>query len=46
MVRYEAGAGTVTVEIEVPRIEGEVPLTATRGGAVDERAQVRGPVTG
>ena len=39
VVRYEAGAGTVTVEIEVPRIEGEVPLTATRGGAVDERAE-------
>jgi len=38
VVRYEAGAGTVTVEIEVPRIEGEVPLTATRGGAVAERA--------
>ena len=37
VVRYEADAGTVTVEIEVPRIEGEVPLTATRGGAVDER---------
>ena len=38
VVRYEARAGTVTVELEVPRIEGEVPLTATRGGAVDERA--------
>jgi membrane protein len=39
VVRYEASAGTVTVELEVPRIDGEVPLTATRGGAVDERAQ-------
>jgi membrane protein len=38
VVRYEASAGTVTVELEVPRIEGEVPLSATRGGAVDERA--------
>lgn len=38
VVRYERHAGTVTVEIEVPRIEGEVPLTATRGGAVDEKA--------
>ena len=40
VVRYEAAAGTVTVEIEVPRIEGEVPLSANRGGAVDERAPV------
>ena len=40
VVRYEAAAGTVTVEIEVPRIEGEVPLRATRGGAVAERAQL------
>lgn len=39
VVRYEKGAGTVTVEIEVPRIEGEVPLTTTRGGAVDEKAE-------
>ena len=38
VVRYEATAGTVTVEIEVPRVDGEVPLSATRGGAVDERA--------
>ncbi len=43
VVRYERHAGTVTVEIEVPRIEGEVPLTATRGGAVDEKAD--GPAT-
>jgi membrane protein len=39
VVRYERGAGTVTVEIEVPRIEGEVPLTTTRGGAVEEKAE-------
>ena len=34
VVRYEAAAGTVTVEIEVPRIEGEVPLSREprRGG--------------
>lgn len=38
VVRYEKRAGTVTVEIEVPRIDGEVPLTANRGGAVDESA--------
>jgi len=37
VVRYEDRAGTVTVEMEVPRVEGEVPLSATRGGAVDER---------
>jgi membrane protein len=35
VVRYEHRAGTVTVTIEVPRIAGEVPLTTTRGGAVD-----------
>jgi membrane protein len=40
VVRYEATAGTVTVEIEVPRIEGEVPLSANRGGAVEERSKV------
>jgi membrane protein len=40
VVRYEADAGTVTVEIEVPRVDGEVPLTANRGGAVQERAEV------
>ena len=40
VVRYEATAGTVTVELEVPRIEGEVPLTANRGGAVEERAEL------
>jgi membrane protein len=40
VVRYEAAAGTVTVEIEVPRIAGEVPLSANRGGAVEERASI------
>ncbi|MEO7428829.1 MAG: YhjD/YihY/BrkB family envelope integrity protein [Acidimicrobiales bacterium] len=35
VVRYEERAGTVTAEIEVPRIAGEVPLTTTRGGAVE-----------
>ena len=40
VVQYEAAAGTVTVEIEVPRIQGEVPLTANRGGAVEERATI------
>ena len=36
VLRHEAEAGTVTAQIEVPRIAGEVPLTTTRGGAVDE----------
>jgi membrane protein len=39
VVRYEAREGTVTVEIEVPRIDGEVPLSTTRGGAVDEKVE-------
>lgn len=39
VVRHEAAAGTVTAAIEVPRIDGEVPLTTTRGGAVDEQAE-------
>jgi membrane protein len=39
VVGYEAREGTVTVEIEVPRIDGEVPLSTTRGGAVDEKVE-------
>lgn len=38
VVRYERHYGTVTVEIEVPRIEGHVPLDATRGGAIASSA--------
>jgi membrane protein len=38
VVRYEAREGTVTAEIEVPRVAGRVPLSTTRGGAVDEAA--------
>lgn len=38
VVRHEQAHGTVTVEIEVPRIEGEVPLAADRGGAVTTAA--------
>lgn len=38
VVRYERTHGTVTVQIEVPHIQGEVPLEATRGGAVAESA--------
>jgi membrane protein len=38
VVRFERTHGTVRIDIEVPRIEGEVPLEATRGGAVAESA--------
>jgi membrane protein len=38
VVRHEQAHGTVTVEIKVPRIQGEVPLAADRGGAVTEAA--------
>jgi membrane protein len=36
VVRYEKQHGTVTVDIQVPHISGQVPLEATRGGAVSE----------
>ncbi len=39
VVLHERKAGTVTVELQVPRVEGEVPLTANRGGAVVEQAE-------
>lgn len=32
VVRWEEDHGTVTAEIEMPRVPGEVPLTATRAG--------------
>ena len=38
VVRYEATHGTVTVDLEVPHIAGEVPVAVTRGGAVAETA--------
>jgi membrane protein len=38
VVHYEQQHGTVTVDLEVPHIEGEVPLEATRGGAVAQTA--------
>ncbi len=34
VVRYERSHGTVTVEMQVPHIEGQVPLEASRGGAI------------
>jgi membrane protein len=40
VLRHEKTAGTVTVQIEVPRIDGEVPLSTNRGGAVEESASV------
>ncbi len=36
---WERERGTVTVDLEAPRMEGHVPLTATRGGAVEEPAE-------
>lgn len=39
VVRWEQQHGTVTVEIQVPHIEGQVPLDATRGGAVATSAR-------
>ena len=36
--RWERDQGTVTVDLQVPRIDGHVALSATRGGAVEERA--------
>jgi membrane protein len=38
VLRWEDRKGTVTVEVEVPRMRGEVPLTANRGGAVVDKA--------
>ncbi|MEO7556507.1 MAG: YhjD/YihY/BrkB family envelope integrity protein [Acidimicrobiales bacterium] len=38
VVLYERRKGTVTVEVEVPKVAGQVPLTATRGGMVDDAA--------
>ena len=43
VIRYEGHHGTVTVELRVPRIQGEVPLEATRGGAVAEAVTDSGP---
>jgi membrane protein len=38
VVRYERQHGTVTVDIKVPHISGQVPLGTNRGGAVSESA--------
>lgn len=36
VVAYERQHGTVTAEIQVPRVAGQVPLATTRNGAVDQ----------
>ncbi|HEY8526857.1 MAG TPA: YihY/virulence factor BrkB family protein [Acidimicrobiales bacterium] len=43
VVRYEAGHGTVTVDIQVPHIAGAIPVETTRGGAVAETTEAPGP---
>lgn len=35
VIRWEASNGTVTVDIEVPKVPGEVPTETDRAGAVD-----------
>ena len=42
VLRHEQGHGTVTAAIEVPHIEGEVPRSVTRGGAVASSAPAPG----
>ena len=32
VIRWEEDHGTVTAEIEIPRVPGSVPVTATRSG--------------
>ena len=39
VVRYEVAAGTDTVRIKVPHVDGEAPITGTRGGAVEGPAE-------
>jgi membrane protein len=38
VVLHERAEGTVVVELRVPRVNGDVPLAANRGGAIDEKA--------
>jgi membrane protein len=42
VVRHEARSGTVTVEIEAPRVDGEVPTAANRGGIVTDQGEPAG----
>jgi uncharacterized BrkB/YihY/UPF0761 family membrane protein len=39
VLRWEAREGTDTIEIQVPHHEGQVPVTANRGGAIEEHAK-------
>jgi membrane protein len=43
VLRWEAARGTDTISIEVPHHDGEAPLSANRGGAVDEHASSVAP---
>ncbi len=41
VLRHEQAHGAVTLDIRAPRIDGEVPLAADRGGAVAPAAPGR-----
>lgn len=43
VVRWEEDHGTVTAEIELPRLPGEVPVTATRSGEAVETVDAEAP---
>lgn len=43
VVRWEARHGTVTVEIDLPRLPGTVPLSATRSGEAAPKPEVTLP---
>lgn len=43
VVLYEQRLGTVTVELEAPRIPGEVAISATRAGVVEHTVTSKGP---
>ena len=43
VVRWEEDHGTVTVDLPVPKVPGEVPTEATRAGEVDVTAATAEP---
>lgn len=43
VVRWEAGHGTVTVDVQVPKVPGEVPVEATRAGDAVPRTTTPAP---
>lgn len=43
VLRWEAVRGTDTISIEVPHHDGDAPLSANRGGAVDEHVAPAAP---